>query len=61
MHSESHDTRETVQKLHELEHIADVGEDERTPLILISEVWIVSAIVVVVILALSLFAFYVAS
>jgi hypothetical protein len=61
MRSKSHDTHEAIRELHELEHVADVGEDDRTPLILIGEMWIVSAIVVVVILALSLFAFHVAS
>ena len=61
MHRKSHNPPEAVQKLHELEHVADVGEDDRTPLILIGEMWVVSAIVVGVILALSLFAFHVAS
>jgi hypothetical protein len=61
MHSDSPDTPEPVRKLHELEHTADVGEDDRTPLILIGEVWIVAAIAVGVILAISLFAFRVAS
>jgi hypothetical protein len=61
MHSKSHDTNETARKLHELEHIANIGEDDRTPLLLMGEMWIVSAIIVGVILALSLFAFHVAS
>jgi hypothetical protein len=57
----SHSTREAVRDLHELEHVADVGEDDRTPLILIWEMWVVSAILAGVMLALSLFAFHVAS
>jgi hypothetical protein len=61
MRSKSHDTPEAVRKLHELEHVADVGEDEKTPLILIGEMWLLSAIAVGVILALSIFAFHVAS
>jgi hypothetical protein len=61
MQFKSHSTREAVRDLHELEHVADVGEDDRTPLILIWEMWVVSAILAGVMLALSLFAFHVAS
>jgi hypothetical protein len=60
MSVKSHDSPTAVRKLHEAEYVANVGEDDRTPLILIGEVWIVSAILVVIILAISLFAFHVA-
>ncbi len=60
MPSKPHHEPEPLEKLHELEHIADVGEDERTPLILIGEVWVVCAIVVLVVLLISLFAFHIA-
>jgi len=61
MHPKPHSTHEAVRDLHELERVADVGQDDRTPLILIWEMWVVSAILVGVILALSLFAFHVAT
>jgi type VI protein secretion system component VasF len=50
-----------VQKLEELEHTADVGESDKTPLILIGEVWIFAAIAVLVVLAVSLIAYRLAS
>jgi hypothetical protein len=48
-------------KVHELEHTAEVGESPKTPLILLGEVWVVSSIVVVAIVAVSLLAFKLAS
>jgi hypothetical protein len=56
-----HDTPRAVRKLHELEHIADVGESDKTPLILLGETWVVAAIVVLVFLALALLAYRLAS
>jgi hypothetical protein len=50
-----------VQKLEELEHTAEVGESDKTPLILIGEVWIFAAIAVLVVLAVSLVAYRLAS
>ena len=44
-------------KLHELEQIADAGESERTPAILLGEVWVVSAIAVIVVTAVTLIAY----
>jgi hypothetical protein len=57
----SHDTPRAVQKLHELEHVADVGESDKTPLILLGEVWFVSAIAVLVLLGVALLAYRLAS
>jgi len=50
-----------VRKLHELEHTADVGESEKTPLILIGEVWVVAATAVLVLIAIALLAYRLAS
>lgn len=55
------ETQRAVRKLHELEHVADVGESDETPLILIGEVWVVSATALLVMLALALFAYRLAS
>jgi len=49
------------RKAHELEQIADVGESDRTPLILIGEVWLVAATAVLVVLALALLAYDIAA
>ncbi len=61
MHIRSHNTPRAVRRLHDLEHVADVGESDKTPLILIGEVWVVSAIAVLVLLALALLAYRLAS
>jgi hypothetical protein len=50
-----------VQKLEELEHTAEVGESDKTPLILLGEVWIFAAIAVLAVLAISLIAYRLAS
>jgi hypothetical protein len=50
-----------VQKLHELEHVADVGDSDETPLILLGDVWLVAAIAVLVLLAVALLAYRLAS
>ena len=49
------------KSLHELEHVADVGESDKTPLILIADAWVVMAIVFLVFLALTLLAYRLAS
>jgi hypothetical protein len=50
-----------VRKLHELEHTADVGESDKTPLILLGEVWVVSATAVLALIAITLLAYRLAS
>jgi hypothetical protein len=55
------DTEHGVEKLKELEHTALVGESAKTPLILIGDVWVVCALVVAVVLAISLLAYYLAT
>jgi hypothetical protein len=50
-----------VRKLHELEHTADVGESDKTPLILLGEVWVVSATAVLALVAIALLAYRLAS
>jgi hypothetical protein len=49
------------RSLHELEHIAEVGASDKTPLILLGDVWVVSAIVVLAVLAVSLLAYHLAT
>jgi hypothetical protein len=56
MHRNSHETRSAVRKRRELEHVAEVGENDETPLILIGDVWFVLAIALLVLLALALLA-----
>ncbi|MDP9262253.1 MAG: hypothetical protein M3O89_09795 [Actinomycetota bacterium] len=43
-----------ARELHHLEQVAQVGESDETPLILLGGVWVVSAFVVLVILVLTL-------
>jgi hypothetical protein len=43
-----------ARDLHHLEQVADVGESEETPLIVLGGVWFVAAIAVIGILALTL-------
>ena len=61
MPERSDDTPSAVQKVHELEQIADVGEDERTPWILLGRVWVKVATAVLVVLAIALFAYRLAA
>lgn len=44
-----------------LKHLADVGEDERTPAILIAETWVVIATAALVVLAICLLAYRLAT
>jgi hypothetical protein len=57
----THDTPKIVRRLHDERHIAEIGESDRTPLILVGEVWVVVATVALAVLALSLFAYRLAS
>jgi hypothetical protein len=52
---------EIKEELHELEQVADTGESATTPLILFAEVWVVCAIAVLVLLALALAAYRMAT
>ena len=61
MKMRSHETERVVRKLHELEHTADVGESDKTPLILLGEVWVVSATAVLTLIAIALLAYRLAS
>jgi hypothetical protein len=52
--------REHMRKqsnVRELERVADAGGSSKTPLILFGEVWVVSAVAVLVFLALALLAY----
>jgi hypothetical protein len=57
----AHDTGRAARELHELEHTADVGESEKTPLILLGEVWIVCVTAVLALVAIALIAYRLAS
>jgi hypothetical protein len=61
MHRSSHEARRGVQKLRQLEHVAEEGESAETPLILIGEVWFVVAIALLVMVALALLAYRLAA
>jgi hypothetical protein len=54
-------TSELKHELHEVEETAEKGESAATPVILFGEVWIVCAIAVVVLLALVLIAYRLAT
>jgi hypothetical protein len=49
------------RKLQELDHEANVGESDKTPLILLGGVWVVCAIAVAVMLAIVALAYVLAS
>jgi hypothetical protein len=49
------------EELRRLERIADTGDSPETPLILLGEVWVVCAIAVLVLLALTLLAYRLAT
>jgi hypothetical protein len=61
MQLRSRETNRAARKLHELEHEADVGESDKTPLILLGEVWVVSATAVLALIAIALLAYRLAS
>jgi len=50
-----------MQELHERERVADAGESAETPAILIGEIWVVVSIAFLVVLAVSLLAYRLAS
>jgi len=50
-----------VEDVHDLDALVEAGESEKTPFILIGRVWIVTAAAVVVILALAMLAYYLAT
>jgi hypothetical protein len=47
--------------VHELQQTAELGQSDQTPWILIGEVWVVAATAVLVVLALALLAYRLAS
>ena len=55
------DTSETVRTLRERKQIADAGVSEKTPAILLGETWVVVATAVLMVLALSLLAYRLAT
>jgi hypothetical protein len=55
------DASKPLSTLRERKQIADAGVSEKTPAILLGETWVVVAAVVLVILALSLLAYYLAT
>jgi len=57
MHDDSHETPRAVRELRELEHEADVGESDKTPLILIGDVAVVVAGAFLVMLAIAILAY----
>jgi hypothetical protein len=61
MRTHSPEAERAVEKVHELEHTADVGESPKTPWILLGGVWVFWSAVVGVIIALSLLAYWLAS
>jgi hypothetical protein len=50
-----------VENVHDLDALVDAGESEKTPVILIGRVWIVTAAAVAAILALAMLAYYLAT
>ena len=54
------EVKDVLDKQVELAKTVDAGESEKTPWLLLSEVWIVTAIAVLFILALVLIAYFVA-
>ena len=49
------------REVRDLEHTAEVGESDKTPLILLGEVWVVSATAVLALIAIALLAYRLAS
>jgi hypothetical protein len=61
MSNHTHDTPQAVRELHELRYEGDVGRSDRTPLILLGEVWIFCAVLVLIVLAAALIGYRLAS
>ena len=55
--STSHKGSRIVEEVRELEQVARKGESPKTPLILLADAWVVSALAFVVMLALVLLAY----
>jgi hypothetical protein len=49
------------EKALELDHVADVGESEKTPWILLGETWVVTSILVLAVLVLTVLAYLLAT
>jgi hypothetical protein len=54
MKRDPHHEGSLAREVHHLEQVADVGESDKTPLILVGRVWLACAVVVIAILALTL-------
>ena len=61
MLSKTEDKSAVARNAHELERVAEKGESPVTPLILLGEVWVVCVVAVLVLLALALLAYRLAS
>jgi hypothetical protein len=61
MRNHSHNIERAVERLHELQHTADVGQSPKTLSVILGEVSFVAAVVVAAILAISLLAYRLAS
>jgi len=61
MKSTSHERSPLVEEVRELEQVAKTGGSSKTPLILLVDAWVVSALAVLVLLALALLAYRLAS
>jgi hypothetical protein len=56
MASKAHEEGRIGREIHHLEEIADVGESDETPLILLGGVWFAAALAVIALLAVTLVA-----
>ena len=61
MTNDSPETAPIVEKLRERRHLAEAGEDEKTPAILLGETWVVIATAALVVLAICLLAYRLAT
>jgi hypothetical protein len=61
MPSTSDERSDLTREVRELERVADTGGSSLTPLILLGEVWVVCAVAVLVLIALALLAYRLAS
>ena len=61
MESKEHNHESIVEDVREREGVAERGESESTPAIVLGGVWLICAVAVAVVLALALLAFWLAS
>jgi hypothetical protein len=61
MPTNTHSDDPLVQKLHDVDRLAEAGASEKTPLILIGRVWLVTAAAVAVIFVLAMLAYFLAT